>query len=191
MELNLGNKLSTFLIVNRLVVLISLLLLSHFSIFAIVPGWFSRIRSLTIASSTRKDVETIFGNPRIVSVYDAFEKEPNSSGVDLEYKIREGDFEVSYSSGTCKETSRRFGYDVTKDVLTEITFRPKKKPMLKSLGLNTKNFNIVRVDDVVGSFIHYSPNGDIEIATNQNRVLSITFGLSKDQFEELSCKRNK
>jgi outer membrane protein assembly factor BamE (lipoprotein component of BamABCDE complex) len=91
------------------------------------PNWYLKLSQVKVLESSKQDVESLFGNPRITQSFENF-------GINFVfYETNEGEFTVQYSTGKCAakdpdpESSTEETYKVEKDKVLKVIFFPKKK----------------------------------------------------------------
>src|ERR1044072_5070602 len=98
------------------------------------PDW----RHITPLRSTRVDVERLLG--------------PSSEPYSAKYTLEEGNLFIEYSSGPCTPL-RKGGWNVSKDVVVQMSFSPNVKKPVGTLKLDQKRFRKV-IDDHVGGVVY-------------------------------------
>lgn len=151
--------------------LLALILFSASSVFAQTPDWFLKLKQIKVFQSSRQDVERVFENPE--SVYSS-SKDSNEKGwgETVRYKTPDGQLRVFYSTGRCSETANKDGWNLDKDVVVSIEFRPVNRVKLSEFNLDLRTFTREKVIDTDGWFY-------------QSMELGVDFGLSDGKLADI------
>lgn len=151
------------------------------------PDWLTKLRKLEVFRSTKSDVERIFSDSKITDIYNAAERERNGWSKRIEYETTDGELEVWYSTGKCWETKSTIGYDVDKDVVTELTFRPNLPFPYIDLEYDLDEFKSTSVTDVEETYIFSNVKLGVEVLIMNEKVEKVDFCVA-EKHKQLECK---
>ena len=165
----------------KILILITLVLLSNQMIFGQEPDWMKKMKSITLLSSTRDDVNKLLGQPR------------GNRISYLEYYVLEGEISVQYSS-KCrtiivegKEVVE--GWNIPEWTVTTISFSPNKKLTLKKLKFDVTGFNSYPVLDSRGAKIYENDELGIEYGIGYGGKLDLITFYPANKYDNLHCKK--
>ncbi len=145
------------------------------------PKWFVNLQRVKLLETKRAEVEKIFGNPKTTYDFDG-----NSTGLVIEYEIGVGRVSAVYSYGKCVKGSN-YGYNVEKDVVTEIEISLNKEVRISSLGLDLSEFYRNEVSDVIGLFTYSNSDGSKRFTGSTTKINDFSLHPTEKQ-EEISCR---
>lgn len=149
------------------------------------PDWLVKLRKLEIFKSTRAEVENVFGNPKINEIKNLAQP-VGGWGLEIEYETEEGKLNVWYSTGTCAESRSRYGYDIDKDVVSEITFYPKNRVDFTEMNFDLREFKSEPIIDIQSAYNHRNDNLGVELYMIDGKIENIEFYLKEEQ-KQLDC----
>ena len=153
------------------------------------PDWMIKLRKIELLKSKRADVESIFGNPKIIrGVVGELNWRQR-----VEYETEDGELEVHYSTGRCLETNYASNYDIERGVVIEVRFEPNedKTVSLKDLNFDYSKFDADRIPiDVVDAITADNKETGVEIYSIGEEFRSIGFRVPP-KFRRLDCEEIK
>lgn len=162
---------------SRLVLFVGTMLIMLGPTFGQTPEWLEKLKDIALMTSTRSDIERVFGYPENPSL------KHNSV-----YRLKEGKLDIEYSRGKCSENEMK-GWDVSELTVTRMFFFPKIALVLTDLGLNFTGFRKFPSTDVPGAFGYRNEEAGIDIdVTSKGKIEAIEFYPGK-RYEDLYCKK--
>jgi len=139
------------------------------------PIWLDRLIQIIPLKSSKEDVETVFGNPKIT---ENFEKR------NLElvyYDIPEGRIVVEYSTGKCVPEYAAETYKVEKGKVISIVVFPEDFPLFSKFSIKDMGLEKRRVSGAPGwHYINDETGNDISVVNK--RVVTIKKEPSENYF---------
>lgn len=168
----------------KLLFAIALICAMSFPTYSAKLAWFSKLNQIKLLTTTREEVEKLFGYPTITY------KSKGKWNETIEYKLKEGQLTVDYSLGKCSETNKE-GYNVEKDVVIDVDIRLKKEVSIAKLNLDLGKFDKREIDDLPGLFTYANADFSERFTGNSEKLRDFTISPSKEQKEKFSCKNLK
>jgi hypothetical protein len=175
---------SKFLKLILLIVFVSTF--NSFAVAGAAPKWYSKLRQIKLMETTRQEIEKLFDNPRVIDTSDGW------SGRGVEYRLKEGELDVTYSLGKCVGKTE-YVYDVEKDVITDLHLNLKKFVNISALSLDLRNFEKTEIYDIRGVFEYRNEDTGEQYMTSEYfrdgsiQIRSLEIFPSARQ-ESLACK---
>ena len=160
------------------------------SVEAKEPDWLIKLRKLKVFSSTKTDVEKVFDIPKVTEIYNYAEREKDGWSMRVDYETDEGELEAEYSIGKCSENRSTIGYDVDKDVVVDLTFRPNIPFFQTDLEYDLKTFEAERVTDIENAYIFSNYELGTELYIVDKKVEKIDF-VKTEKHKALKCKNKE
>lgn len=154
------------------------------SLYSATPKWFSKLNQIKLLTTTRQEVEKLFGYPEITYTSKGRWNET------IEYKLKEGQLSVDYSLEKCSETNKD-GYDVDKDVVIDIYMDLKEDVSISKLGLDLSKFEKSAISDLVGVFTYTNDDSGERFTGTLQKISDFTRSPSIPQEEKYKCSNLK
>ncbi|MEP6705669.1 MAG: hypothetical protein ABJB34_12755 [Acidobacteriota bacterium] len=156
--------------------------MATFAVPAKTENWFERLSHVTVAKSTRRDIERVFKNPRIEKTL-GFEESKT-----VYYTSKLGRIEVSYSSGPC---IGRYGYNLPLDTVLSISFSPAVPLNASKLKLNLKGYEREKEDDTANWIYTNASLGRMYALFRDRELAEVSVGMSKADESVFACEKVK
>jgi hypothetical protein len=162
----------------RSAVTLILLISSTLQVFA-VPRWYEKFKKVRIFESTRAEVESLFGNPKIEYTF------AGEWSTNVDYKLKEGELTVYYSTGRCS-VMKKDGYDVDKNMVIGLDIKLEDEVGISDLGIEISQFDRREIHDLPGSFSYFNEKQGIMMGGTSKTISRIDREPTEVQ-EKLRC----
>ena len=163
----------------KILCLTSIILASCLFIKAQQLEWYLKLKKIEVFKTNRRTVEDVFN---ISAVHNEYVLRFHTI---VQYDTPEGDLEVYYSNGLCKENQDSV-WDVNKNIVLSLKFNPNEPVNPSKLKIKLKDFETEKSSDTANISYTNEKNGT-KLGVLFKKIRYIEFYSTKEQNEMFYC----